>query len=299
MKLTTKFLSLAPVLALFAGITAAQTNLAIADLPATGSPKMREAIADYLAGRERKIVGGKLAPAGEFPWQASLGVSWIDDPYSAHFCGGSIISDRWIVTAAHCLVDTSPKDVIVTVGTHKLGYGGARHSVNRVIVKKDYDRSNSDNDIALLELVKPVALGSGVSTVALMTPALEATEAADGVLARAVGWGALVEGGTKVRDLRYVEVPIVPRTTCNRPLGYDGRVTENMICAGKLVEEKDSCQGDSGGPLTVRTGAQALLAGVVSWGDGCARPNLVGVYTRVARYQTWVQSCIAAPTTCQ
>ncbi len=275
------------------------SNVSLADLPASGSARMREAIDAYLNNKEPKIVGGKPAPAGLFPWQVSLGVPWIDDPYRAHFCGGSVLTERWVITAAHCVVDSSPKDMILTVGTHKLGLGGSRHSVNRVIVHKDYNRSNSDNDIALIELVRPLALGPDVRAVGVITPELEPTQAADGVSASVTGWGATVEGGRPVRDLRYVDVPIQSRATCNRPLGYDGRVTENMLCAGELAGDKDSCQGDSGGPLTVRAAGQPLLAGVVSWGDGCARPNLVGVYTRVARFRDWISSCMTAPASCQ
>jgi len=108
-----------------------------------------------------------------------------------------------------------------------------------------------------------------------------------------------MEGGRKVRDLRFVDVPFVARGACNRPLAYDGRITDNMICAGQAVGGQDSCQGDSGGPLTVNTQTTPKLAGVVSWGDGCARPNKVGVYARVANYAPWIAACIAKPSECK
>ncbi len=108
-----------------------------------------------------------------------------------------------------------------------------------------------------------------------------------------------MEGGNVVRDLRFLDsLPLVLRASCNGPLAYDGRITNNMICAGVQAGGMDSCQGDSGGPLTVSTTTTPKLAGIVSWGDGCARPNKVGVYTRVANYVDWVQQCVSGSATC-
>jgi secreted trypsin-like serine protease len=129
-----------------------------------------------------------------------------------------------------------------------------------------------------------------------LTSAEEAAALAGTVILQTLGWGALQEGGQTVRNLRVVDVPHVDRADCNRPLAYDGRITGNMVCAGK--SGTDSCQGDSGGPLTAGAGAGLRPDGVVSWGDGCARPNKVGVYTRVVNYTGWIQACIAAPTSC-
>jgi secreted trypsin-like serine protease len=274
-------------------------NVLVTETAAAGSANYKMAVDNYLNGKEPKIVGGVRAPAGSHPWQASLGVSWIDDPYMAHFCGASIIDERWIITAAHCLVDTSPNNVVVTLGTHSLGVGGSRHSVKRIVVNKGYKPSTSDNDIALIELVKPLRLDATVQKVPMLGPEDEATVLKRGISLMAVGWGRTTEGGTSVRDLRQVAVPFVERTECNRPLGYDGRITSNMICAGDKAGGKDSCQGDSGGPLTAQTAAHAVLAGIVSWGEGCARPNLVGVYTRVSVFKGWVESCMKAPAACQ
>lgn len=102
-----------------------------------------------------------------------------------------------------------------------------------------------------------------------------------------------------VRDLRYLEhIPMVERATCNQPLSYDGKITNNMICVGFKEGEGDSCQGDSGGPLTVEATAVPTLAGIVSWGEGCAEANKPGVYTRVANYVGWIQNCVAGSASC-
>ena len=132
----------------------------------------------------------------------------------------------------------------------------------------------------------------------LITPSADQLFA-DGTPFVVTGWGATTEGGSKVRDLRFIDnLPFVTRTDCNAPLSYNGAITENMICAGVRSGGVDSCQGDSGGPLTFETGTAPKLAGVVSWGEGCARPNKVGVYTRVANYVDWVRACTTDPLTC-
>lgn len=276
-----------------------QRNIALDDQPITGSAPYRETVARYLKKEQPKIVGGQLAAVGAYPWQVSLGVSWIASPYQAHFCGGSIYNESWIVTAAHCLVDTQPKDVVVTAGTNVLGTGGSRHNVKRVIVKRDYASSTHDNDIALIELLEPLGFSARVQPVALLSAQEESQLLQKDAPLIVVGWGATEQGGEKVRDLRFVQVPFVERASCNRPLAYDGQITGNMICAGVTAGGVDSCQGDSGGPLTVATSTSPRLAGVVSWGEGCAKPNRVGVYARVSNYVSWVQSCVASPKTCQ
>lgn len=277
----------------------ASRNVELGDQPFVGSAPYRETVLRYLKKEQPKIVGGQLAPSGAYPWQVSLGISWIASAYQAHFCGGSIYSEKWIVTAAHCLIDTDPKDVVVTAGTNVLGIGGSRHNVNRVLVHAKYVPSTHDNDIALIELVEPLVLGAAIRPVPLLAAKDEPQILQKDARLIVVGWGSTEQGGQTVRDLRFVDVPFVDRMTCNRPLAYDGQITGNMICAGVTAGGTDSCQGDSGGPLTVTTSTSPRLAGIVSWGEGCAKPNRAGVYARVANYGSWVQACVASPKTCQ
>lgn len=269
------------------------------DQVTAGSTPYREATTAFLKKLEPKIVGGKQASKGAYPWQVSIGVSWIADPYRAHFCGGTVYSATWIVTAAHCLDRVKPKDIIVSAGTHKLGQGGSRHNANRVVVKSDYNSNTFDNDIALIELLDPLSLGNEIKSIPLLSATDESNLLKIDTTLIVLGWGATTEGGKAVRDLRFAEVPFVERENCNRPLAYDGRISENMICAGVTSGGMDSCQGDSGGPLSVNAADGPKLAGVVSWGDGCARPNRVGVYARVAKYTNWIAACVANPVTCR
>ncbi|NMG00885.1 serine protease [Aromatoleum toluolicum] len=271
-----------------------------AERSVVGSADYRDTVNRFLKGLEPKILGGKPALAGAFPWQVSLTVSWIADPYKAHFCGGTVYSATWIVTAAHCVEGNDPRDIVVIAGTHVLGKSGTRHNVERIISRSDFNKPlRWDNDIALLQLRDPLALGVSIRPIPLVTETEEAVLLKKGAALVVTGWGATTEGGQPVRDLQFVELPFVERDTCNRPLAYDGAISNNMLCAGNEVGGKDSCQGDSGGPLIVDSRLDPKLAGIVSWGEGCARANRVGVYTRAARYANWVSSCVTAPETCE
>lgn len=269
------------------------------DAATEGSVPYKEAVDRFLSRQEPKIVGGKQAPPGKYKWQVSLGVAWIADPYRAHFCGGSVYSDRWIITAAHCTEKLTPSKIVVTAGTNRLFPGAIRRNVKRIISHKGFNGATYNNDIALLELFDPLPLGTQISAVPLLTPVSDAALLTPGAQLVVTGWGATIEGGLPVRDLRYLDnVPYVDRKFCNTPLVYDGKITENMICAGVLSGGTDSCQGDSGGPLTAETETAPKLVGVVSWGEGCARTNKVGIYTRVANYIDWVRDCVTGSLTC-
>jgi secreted trypsin-like serine protease len=219
----------------------------------------------------------------------------------AHFCGGSIYNEKWIVTAAHCADGLVPGEVAVVAGTIKLDAATTRTAVEKLFVHYLYNRDpeRPDNDIALFMLKTPLKFGPQVRSVPLLTSAEEASSLRGGVSLDVTGWGATAEGGNVVRDLQFVTVPFVDRTRCNRPLAYDGSITDNMICAGVEAGGKDSCQGDSGGPLTTKDQGRERLAGVVSWGEGCARPDKVGVYARVAVFNGWVAGCVSSPATCR
>ncbi|RPJ57999.1 MAG: serine protease [Acidobacteria bacterium] len=258
-----------------------------------GSPPYEEAVLRFIRKEQPKVVGGREAPSGAFPWQVSLGVSWIADPFYAHFCAGSVYSERWIVTAAHCTTGLNPSQLVVTAGTNRLGDGATRQNVRRIIVNKDYNSDTHDNDISLIELLEPLQTGAMIKPVRVVQPDMEPHVLVDGTKLVVTGWGAIEEGGKPVRNLRFLaDLPFVPRPDCNAPLSYNGAITENMICAGVRAGGKDSCQGDSGGPLTVDSENGPLLVGVVSWGEGCARPNKVGVYTRVSKYVDWIQTSV-------
>ena len=242
---------------------------------------------------EPKIVGGTEAKAGDDPWQVAL-LDGQKSSKNAHFCGGTRINARWVVTAAHCVDGgTQPSDVDVLAGTTNVRSGGERLDVQAIFVHPDYDTSRDwtiDADVALLHLAAPATQGGTIETI---TAAEDSQHGVPPTLSRVTGWGATLEGGGLVSRLRTVNLPIISRQDCNNRVVYNGEVTDNMICAGRWEGGQDACQGDSGGPLTVPVPGGRRLAGVVSSGRGCARRLKYGVYTRVANYRQWIDQCIA------
>jgi secreted trypsin-like serine protease len=240
---------------------------------------------------EPRIVGGLPAAVGAYPWIVSLGVA--GQPSSVgHFCGGALLSDRWVVTAAHCVTpNPQPDTVKVLSGTNFLATGGKESTIEKIIVHPNWDRPTFKNDVALLKLSQPLAGAVPIQVVTSATAPL----AGPGILATVAGWGLTRESGQISNVLRHVGVQIVSNPVCNGPQSYSGSITDEMFCAGFVEGGKDSCQGDSGGPFMVFSGQGGfLLAGVVSWGEGCARPNKFGVYTRLWIYSDWIKQQMTA-----
>ena len=262
-----------------------------------------EAIARHARHETSKIVGGIEASDAQVPWQVSLGVASIPDPRAAHFCGGSVIAATWIVTAAHCVARLAPDKVRVVAGSNTLQPGLPRHVVKRIIVHPSFAPATVDRDIALLELAEPLPMDDRIQAIALLRTGQEKKRLVKDAALAVTGWGVTVEDGVAVGSLRVLDVPLVLRRSCNRALAYDGAISINMICAGYPTGGRDACQGDSGGPLTVDLDIDGkrtpTLAGIVSWGDGCAHVDKVGVYTRVAKFTAWVGACLAGGPGCR
>ncbi len=262
-----------------------------------------EALARHARHETSKIIGGEEAVDGSLPWQVSLGVARINDARAAHFCGGSVVSATWIVTAAHCVTRLTPDKVQVVAGSNTLKPGMPRYAVKRIIVHPAFATATMDRDIALLELAQPLPMGERIQAIGLLRTGQEKRNLVKDAALTVTGWGVTVEAGVAVASLRALDVPLVLRRSCNRALAYDGAISSNMICAGYPTGGRDACQGDSGGPLTIdlEIGGKRTptLAGIVSWGDGCAHVDKVGVYTRVAKFTAWVGACIASGPGCQ
>jgi secreted trypsin-like serine protease len=231
----------------------------------------------------RRIVGGEPTTIKEHPWQVALNVA-IDG--QTDLCGGSLIGDRWMLTAAHCFKPSSrPDEVKAKAGATNYVTEGAWSDIEKIVIHEAYDPGSHENDLALIGLrsrpqgrVIPLA---GAQAIPVGQP-LEVT-----------GWGATGEGGDGARRLLKASVPYVDNVTCNEPTAYNGAIKRGMMCAGYREGGVDSCQGDSGGPLVWRAGDGPVLVGVVSWGEGCARKLRYGVYTRVASYTDWIGKVVA------
>ncbi|CAJ1080986.1 LOW QUALITY PROTEIN: uncharacterized protein LOC119010001 [Xyrichtys novacula] len=242
-----------------------------------------------IAPLNTRIVGGVDAPPGSWPWQVSLQI------FGGHVCGGSLINREWVMTAAHCFFSESVSDWQVSLGRQNLqsqNPNEVSRGVSAIILHPNYDSATSDNDIALLKLSSPVQFTDYIRPVCLAAGESIFNNGTDSWV---TGWGAVQEGEPLPfpETLQEVQVPVLGNRQCNCLNGV-GTITNNMICAGVLAGGKDSCQGDSGGPMVSKQGNVWVQSGVVSFGFGCARPNLPGVYSRVSRYQSWINSLISS-----
>ncbi|CAH2085620.1 unnamed protein product [Euphydryas editha] len=225
---------------------------------------------------ESRIVGGREAGINEFPWMAKLSY------FKRFYCGGMIINDRYVLTAAHCVKGFMWFMIKVTFGEHDRCNATQRPETRFVIraIANKFTLTNFDNDIALLRLNERIPMSGSIKPICLPT---DSSELYVGVKAVAAGWGTLTEEGKVSCKLQEVEVPVLSNQECKNTKYTSSMITNNMLCAGyPKTGQKDSCQGDSGGPLIAerKHDHRYELIGVVSWGNGCARVGYPGVYTR-------------------
>jgi len=267
--------------ALVLAMTSLLPAAAHADKPATAP--LPPAIAAQAALDGAAIVGGsdvrRNAFRRNFRWMLSLQYQGF-----GHFCGASLIDRRWAMTASHCVEGTTPDVLSVLQGTRQLSLGGQRVAVEAIVVHPDYDPVTVDSDITLLRLAEPIS----APRVDPATPAVTNQLASPGREMTIIGWGALSEGGDGPDILQRAEIPIVSQSACRDYYG-NGDITDTMICAGTEAGGVDTCQGDSGGPMAVRDGSGDWhQIGITSFGYGCARPGVPGVYARVASFDAWI-----------
>nr|XP_020649785.1 transmembrane protease serine 9 [Pogona vitticeps] len=238
--------------------------------------------------KPNKIVGGVDASRGEIPWQVSL------QEGLQHFCGATIIGERWLLSTAHCFNHTKAERLVAFAGITSLAAAetsSVKASVKRVVAHPAYDPARLDFDVALLELSHPLTFGKYVQPLCLP---LAVHKFPAGQKCLISGWGSVREGNaSKPENLQRASVGILDQKTCNAL--YNFSLTERMLCAGFLEGQVDSCQGDSGGPLACEeTPGVFYLAGLVSWGLGCAQAKRPGVYTRITKLKGWIVDAMAS-----
>src|SRR5688572_20109210 len=230
---------------------------------------------------EKEIVGGAAASIADHPWQVSVQTSW-----GEHFCGGSILSPTWILTAQHCVEGASASSVRVVAGSTRLSQPGQAREVAQIVRVSGYSSPENGKDVALLRLSSALSFNDSVQPIAFATPDHESAGATNaGIIAKVSGWGSLSSNGSSPDDLRAANVPLVSNATAQQRYPSE-TITSDQLAAGG--DGRDSCQGDSGGPLTVSTSNGPLLIGVVSWGYGCGDVRYPGLYARVSSFASWI-----------
>ncbi|WP_435217417.1 S1 family peptidase [Streptomyces sp. bgisy034] len=250
------------------GLTRARRTAAVAATVAAAAAALLSAPTAEAA--DSRIVGGSTTTTSAYPFMMQL-----TDASQNQFCGGTLVSATKVVTAAHCMVGETGSSVRVVGGrTYLNGTNGTVRRVSDIWIHPDYQDVTQGNDVAVLTL----------STSMPYTPAsyVDSSDTgvyAAGTTARILGWGTTSSGGSSSNQLRTATVPTVSDSSCAASYGSDF-IASDMVCAGYTSGGVDTCQGDSGGPLLIG----GVLAGITSWGEGCAQAGHPGVYTRLTTF---------------
>ncbi|XP_068864577.1 acrosin-like [Aphelocoma coerulescens] len=237
-----------------------------------------------------RIVGGTGAKPGAWPWIVSLKHPAI--PGTRHLCGGSLITAQWVLTAAHCFDPIRKIGMVyVVIGATQLtkpGPGAQLRRIKKLVRHERYNKNDKSNDIALLELNKPVHCNPYTQLACVADPILRVSELQNCWIA---GWGATAGRAQNSSDvLQEAKVQLIDTKLCNSSRWYAGDIHTHNLCAGYPQGTIDTCQGDSGGPLMCqeKNADYFWIVGVTSWGRGCARAKQPGVYTSTQYFHEWI-----------
>ncbi|XP_013097463.2 seminase [Stomoxys calcitrans] len=223
----------------------------------------------------QRIVGGEVTTISEEPYMVQI------LNQGTFSCGGCMIRQRYVLSAAHCFGGTRPADITVVAGATRLAETGIRRKVSDIFIPPRWNPNTMYMDIAVLKLAFPIT-ADRVQTIGLYSGNLN-----PGMMVKVNGWGRISEGGRISQQIRSVQVPVIDQDRCRKQYEDVIYIGKTMFCAG-VLGSKDSCSGDSGGPVVF----QNSVCGVVSFGVGCARDNFAGVYTRISEAIDFIRNAL-------
>ncbi|KAL7386739.1 hypothetical protein ABVT39_012671 [Epinephelus coioides] len=230
------------------------------------------------------MVGGEVGKKGESPWQVLL-----LNARGRFHCGGVLIDESWVLTAAHCLENNFKFSVrLGDYERHRDEGTEVTLGVVETFRHPHYNTRTVDNDIALLRLQSPAPFSQYIVPACL--PGREMAERVlhlNGTITVVTGWGKEDLDSTRFSSaLNVIKVPLVERSICSQQMSHN--ISNNVLCAGILGQRMDACEGDSGGPMVTLYQDTWFLIGLVSWGEGCGREDKLGIYTKVSNYNEWI-----------
>ncbi|XP_051558040.1 coagulation factor VIIi [Myxocyprinus asiaticus] len=243
---------------------------------------------------QTQFVGGIHCPRGHYPWQVLI------DYYGVSLCGGALLDNNWVITAAHCVQKKDMKHMKVITGDHDLDVNDGSeeaYDVISVVIHEKYDPVTLDSDLALLRLREKPTPSVYAVPICLPTPQLAQSELAAARFHTVSGWGKHTEGGNihpskglkapSSPIMQCLAVPLIPTAECVLKSGVN--ITDNMFCAGYAEGTHESCRGNDGSPLITQYKGTSFLTGVVTWGKGCDQPGYYGIYTKVSNFLNWLE----------
>ena len=249
--------------------------------------------------QEGRVVNGSQASPGSHPWAVQI---MLGRARGKILCAGSLITNRFLLTAAHCFNRVRPADILLVLGNIRSDGSSSPaqelRKIDAVYIREDFDEETYNNDIAVVSMERSVQFTAFIRPLCLP----EINEDYAGSVGTIIGWGRLSHNGLLPDSLQESRVPILSQESCRYESNHVAEeITENMVCAGYRGEAAtDACQGDSGGPLILPSPGHShrLLVGIVSWGIDCAKPGYPGVYTRLGKYLHWIRDIVMEGGSC-